>query len=318
MFTHTTNTLKVFGGTSNPELTKKICEYLELEPGRAKIDRFPDGEKIIKLEDDVRGKDCFVVQSTCAPVDANLMELLIFLDCLKRASARRITAVIPYFGYARQDRKDEGRVPITAKLVANMITAAGANRVLSLDLHAAQLQGFFDIPVDHLLAEPVFVDYFKKKNIADLTLVSPDVGNMKTAARYAQALGGELAIIHKRRINGAQVEHGKIIGSVKDRNVLMCDDMISTAGTVCSAATLVKEMGAKNIFVGASHGVFAGSAIEKVNGAPFDEVVVTDSIDQAGASDRIDHLKVLTVSKLLGEAVMRTHQNKSISSMFKQ
>lgn len=318
MTTHTTHTLKVFGGTGNPRLTKSICDYLDLEPGRVKIDRFPDGEKIIKLESDVRGKDCFIIQSTCAPVDTNLMELLIFLDCLKRASARRVTAVIPYFGYARQDRKDEGRVPITAKLVANMITAAGADRVLSLDLHAAQLQGFFDIPVDHLLAEPVLIDYFKEKNIADLTLVSPDVGNMKRAASFAAALGGELAIIHKKRINGAQVEHGKIIGDVKGRNVLMCDDMISTAGTVSSAASLVKEMGAKNIFAGASHGVFAGTAIERLNAAPFDEIVVTDSIPQTDKVDQIEKLKVLTVSKLLGEAVKRIHQNKSVSSMFKR
>lgn len=309
--------MKVFGGTSNPELTKSICEYLGLEQGRAKIERFPDGEKFIKLEDDVRGKDCFVVLSTCAPVDANLMELMIYLDCLRRASARRITAVVPYFGYARQDRKDEGRVPITAKLVANMITAAGADRLISVDLHAAQLQGFFDIPVDHLLSEPVLVHYFREKNIKDLTLVSPDVGNMKTAARYAQALGGELAIIHKKRLNGAKVEHGKIIGSVKDRNVLMCDDMISTAGTVCSAASLVKDMGAKSVFVGAAHGVFAGSAIERLNGAPFDEVVVTDTIPQNDKASQIDNLKVLSVSKLLGEAMKRTHQNKSISSMFK-
>ena len=245
------------------------------------------------------------------------MELLIYLDCLRRASARRITAVVPYFGYARQDRKDEGRVPITAKLVANMITAAGADRLISIDLHAAQLQGFFDIPVDHLLSEPVLVNYFREKNIKDLTLVSPDVGNMKTAARYAAALGGELAIIHKKRLNGDQVEHGKIIGTVKDRNVLMCDDMISTAGTVCSAASLVKDMGAKSIFVGACHSVMAGSAVERLNAAPFDEIIVTDTIPQSDKIGQVDNLKVLSVSKLLGEAMKRTHQNKSISSMFK-
>ena len=310
-------TIKVFSGTSNPSLTDSVCTYLGVTPGNVKIEPFPDSEKFIKLEEDVRGKDCFVIQSTCAPVDENLMELLIFLDCLRRASARRITAVIPYFGYARQDRKDKGRVPITAKLVANMIAIAGADRVLSIDLHAAQLQGFFDIPVDHLMAEPVLVEYFKSKNISDLTIVSPDVGNMKTAARYASALGGDLAIIHKKRISGSEVECGEIIGDVKGRNVLMCDDMISTAGTMCSAAKLVKERGANSIIVGATHGVFAGSAVERINSAPFDEVIVTDTIPQT-KSGEIENMKVLTIAKLLGEAIKRTHRNKSISSMFAQ
>ena len=220
-------------------LAAKISSYLGIPLGGAKIEVFPDGEKLIKLEDDVRGRDCFVVQSTCAPVDQNLVELLIFLDCLKRASASRITAVMPYFGYARQDRKDEGRVPITAKLVANLITVAGANRVLAMDLHAQQLQGFFDIPVDHLMAEPILSAYFRKKKIERLTVVSPDVGNIKTAARYVSHLGGELAIIHKRRISGKEVKSNEIIGEVKDRNILMCDDIIATAGTICSAAELV-------------------------------------------------------------------------------
>ena len=250
-------TIKVFSGTSNPVLTESVCTYLGISPGYAKIEPFPDSEKFIKLEDDVRGKDCFVIQSTCTPVDENLMELLIFLDCLRRASAARITAVIPYFGYARQDRKDEGRVPITAKLVANLITTAGADRVLSLDMHAAQLQGFFDIPTDHLMAEPVLTRYFKSKNIPDLTVVAPDVGNMKTAAKYASTLSGELAIIHKRRISGNEVECDEIIGQVEGRNILMCDDMISTAGTICSAAKLLKERGANKIIAGATHGVFA-------------------------------------------------------------
>jgi len=311
------NTLKVFSGTSSPELTKSICDYLGVKLGLVKVETFPDGEKFIKLEEDVRGKDCFVVQSTCCPVDENLMELLIFLDCLRRASARRITAVIPYFGYARQDRKDEGRVPITAKLVANMIAIAGADRVLSIDLHAAQLQGFFDIPVDHLMAEPVLVEYFKSKKLDNLTIVSPDVGNMKTAARYAAALGGDLAIVHKKRLSGSEVECGEIIGDVQGRNVLMCDDMISTAGTMCSAAKLVKERGASSIIVGATHGVFSGSAIENLNAAPFDEVIVTDTIPQT-KSGEIENSKVLTIAKLLGEAIKRTHRNKSISSMFVQ
>ncbi|WP_146659477.1 ribose-phosphate diphosphokinase [Anaerohalosphaera lusitana] len=311
------NEIKIFGGSSNPELTKAICKYLDLDQGKAKIAPFPDGESFIKIEDDVRGRDCFVIQSTCAPVDGNLMELLIFLDCLKRASARRVTAVVPYFGYARQDRKDEGRVPITAKLVANIISTAGADRVLSIDLHAQQMQGFFDIPVDHLMAEPVLVKYFKEKELKDLTIVSPDVGNMKTAARYARELGGDLAIIHKKRINGKEIEAEEIIGSVEGRNVLMCDDMISTAGTMCGAAKLVRERGAKNIIAGATHGVFAGPAVERINAAPFDEVIVTDTIPLSDDVKKIKNLKVLTVSKMLGEAIKRIHCNESISCMFK-
>ncbi|MHC4720910.1 MAG: ribose-phosphate diphosphokinase, partial [Planctomycetota bacterium] len=235
--------LKIFTGSSNAPLAAAVCRYLEIPLGGARIDRFPDGEKGIRVEDDVRGRDCFVVQSTCKPVDENLVELLIYLDCLRRASARRVTAVIPYFGYARQDRKDEGRVPITAKLVANLITAAGADRVLAIDLHAAQLQGFFDIPVDHLTGELVLSKYFKDKRINNLTVVSPDVGNMRTASRYASYLAGELAIVHKRRLSGKEVEAKEIIGAVEGRNILMCDDIIATAGTICSAAKLIKDRG---------------------------------------------------------------------------
>ncbi len=308
--------LKVFSGSSNPELTGKICKYLGIPVGGANIERFPDGEKIIKCEDDVRGKDCFVVQSGSEPVDANIMELLIFLDCLKRASASRITAVLPYFGYARQDRKDEGRVPITAKLVANLITVAGADRVLTIDLHAAQLQGFFDIPVDHLLAEPVISKYFREKKISDLTVLSPDVGNMKTASIYVEHLGAELAIIHKRRISGSKVQCQEIIGDVAGRNIVMCDDIISTAGTVCSAAKLAKERGAKKIYIGATHGIFAGKAIEDLNDTPIEEVVVTDTVPLNDKTKSIRSLKVLTVADMLGEAIKRIHRNESISGMF--
>ncbi len=306
----------IFSGSSNPELTSSICSYLGKCEGHVRIEKFPDSEKIMQLESDVRGKDCYVVQSTCPPVDENLMELLIFLDCLKRASAACITAVIPYFGYARQDRKDAGRVPITAKLVSNLITVAGADRVLSIDFHANQLQGFFDIPVDHLSAGPVFVKYFRGLKIKDLTVVSPDVGNMKIASWYAQELGGELAIIHKRRLTGSEVECEEIIGDVEGRNVLMCDDMISTAGTVCSAAKLLKKRGAKKIVVGATHGVFAGQAIERLNDAPFDEVIVTDTIPLNDKSRKINNIKVLSVSQLLGEAIRRIHNNESVSGMF--
>lgn len=308
--------LKIFSGSSNPKLTAKVCEYLGIKQGVAKIERFPDGERYIKLEDDVRGRDCFVIQSTCNPVDENLLELLIFLDCLRRASAERITAVIPYFGYARQDRKDEGRVPITAKLVANIITTAGADRVLAIDLHAHQLQGFFDIPVDHLMGELVLNKYFKKKNIPNLVVVSPDVGNMKTAARYAEHLGGELAIVHKKRFTGSEVKAQEIIGDVSGKNVLMCDDIIATAGTLCSAAELVKDRGAEKVYVGATHGVLAGPALERVERSSIDEVVVTDTIPLSEKAKKIDNITVLSVSVMLGEAIKRIHKNESVSSLF--
>jgi ribose-phosphate pyrophosphokinase len=256
------------------------------------------------------------VQSTCKPVDEHLVELLIYLDCLRRASASRITAVIPYFGYARQDRKDEGRVPITAKLAANLITCAGANRVLAIDLHAQQLQGFFDIPVDHLTGELVLSKYFKKKKISKLTVVSPDVGNIKTASRYTSHLGGELAIVHKRRMSGSEVEAREIIGDVKGRNIVMCDDIIATGGTVCSAARLVKERGAEKIYVGATHGVFAGEALKLLSKAPIDEVVVTDTIPENEDAKKLRNIKVLTVSKMLGEAIKRIHKNESVSNLF--
>jgi ribose-phosphate pyrophosphokinase len=251
-------------------------------------------------------------------VDEHLVELLIYLDCLRRASAQRITAVVPYFGYARQDRKDEGRVPISAKLVANLITTAGANRVLAVDLHAHQLQGFFDIPVDHLAGELVLNGYFRNKKIQNLTVVSPDVGNIKTAARYASHLGGDLAIIHKRRVSGDQVKADELIGRVEGRNILMCDDIIATAGTVCSAADLVKQRGAKRICVGATHGVFAGQALERLAAAPIDEVVVTDSIPLTDEASKAKKIKVLSSAAMLGEAIKRIHRDESVSSLFSQ
>ena len=308
--------LKIFSGSSNPALASDVCKYLEIPLGGAEIERFPDGEKAIRVEDDVRGRDCFVVQSTCNPVDEHLVELLIFLDCLRRASASRITAVIPYFGYARQDRKDEGRVPITAKLVANMITTAGASRVLAIDLHAHQLQGFFDIPVDHLTGELVLSKYFRDLKIDNLTVVSPDVGNMKTASRYAASLGGDLAIVHKRRLSGSKVEAQEIIGEVRGRNVLMCDDIIATAGTVCSAASLVKERGAEKVYIGATHGVFATQALDRLAKTPIDRVVVTDTIPQDKMSKKISNIKVLSVAVMLGEAIKRIHRNESVSNLF--
>ncbi|MHC4394695.1 MAG: ribose-phosphate diphosphokinase [Planctomycetota bacterium] len=308
--------LKIFSGSSNPALAQAVCGYLDIPLGGAKIDRFPDGEKVIKLEDDVRGRDCFVIQSTCNPVDEHLMELLIYLDCLRRASARRITAVVPYFGYARQDRKDEGRVPITAKLAANIITTAGAGRVIAIDLHAYQLQGFFDIPVDHLTGELVLGGYFRKQKIDKLTVVSPDVGNMKTASKYASRLSGELAIVHKKRVSGSEVEAQEIIGEVDGRNILMCDDIIATAGTLCSAAKLLKQRGAKRIYVGATHGVFAGKALERLQQSPIDEIVVTDTIPLGQEASGLGTIKVLSVAAMLGEAIKRIHRNESVSSLF--
>jgi ribose-phosphate pyrophosphokinase len=310
------NTLRIFSGSSNPALTAAVCKYLKIPLGVAEIEMFPDGEKVVRVEDDVRGRDCFIVQSTCRPVDVHLMELLIYLDCLRRASARRVTAVIPYFGYARQDRKDEGRVPITAKLVANLITTAGADRVLAVDLHAQQLQGFFDIPVDHLIGELVLNKYFRGKKINNLVVVSPDVGNIKIAAKYAAHLGGELAIVHKRRISGGEVKAQEIIGEVKGRNVLMCDDIIATAATVCDAARLVKERGAKKVYVGATHGVFVDDALEKISHAPIDEVVVTDTVPLGGCTKANCNVKVLSVSAMLGEAIKRIHTDKSVSNLF--
>jgi ribose-phosphate pyrophosphokinase len=312
------NPITVFGGTGNPNLTTAICKHLSIGAGVAKIWSFPDGEKCVRLESDVRGHDCFVVQPTCAPVDENLVELLIFLDCLRRASAARVTAVVPYFGYARQDRKDAGRVPITAKLVANLMTAAGANRVLTIDLHAKQLQGFFDIPVDHLTAEPVMIQYLRKKQIPELTVVSPDAGNMKTASRYATALGAELAVIHKRRLSGNEVAFEEIIGNVQGRNIVMCDDMISTGGTIAGAAHLIKSRGAKHIYVGATHGLFCGEAVEKLQQSPIDEVIVTDTIPQDEKAGWLKNITVLSVAELLGEAIRRIHDNESLSRMFEE
>jgi len=313
--------LKIFAGRSGQHLAAKIASHLKMSVGEARTTVFPDGEVIVKLDEDVRGRDCYVVLSTCEPVNDNLMELLVFCDCLRRASARRITVVLPYFGYARQDRKDEGRVPITAKLVANIITAAGATRVLALDLHAAQIQGFFDIPVDHLSATPVFVDYFNsiRDSLGDLCLVSPDVGNVKVAEGMANLLGGDLAIINKRRLSGSQVSVGNLIGSVEGKTVLMFDDIISTAGTVCEAAKLVMDRGAKQVIAAATHPVLVGPAVERLMASPISKVVVTNSIP---LPERVAALKPklveLCVGTLLGEAIHRIHSNQSVSALFRK
>jgi len=309
--------LRLFSGRANLPLARAISDYLGVALGKVTIEPFPDGELFVRLDEDVRGKDVFIIQPTSTPANETLMELLIFIDSARRASAERITAVVPYFGYARQDRKDEGRTPITAKLAANLIATAGADRVLTMDLHAAQIQGFFDIPVDNLHAEPVLSRYFKARDFEDLVLVSPDAGNTKRARVYAERLGGELAIIDKRRVTGSTVEVGRIIGDVEGKTVMMMDDMISTAGTICSAADLCAENGAGEIFVGATHGVLCGPAAERLSEAPITEVVVTDTIPVTDDKIKaVGKLKVLTVADLMGEAIHRIHNDESVSSLF--
>ncbi len=312
--------LIVFGGRSSTELTRRICTVLDMQPGGARVSEFPDGEIFVKLDEDVRGKDCYVVVSICEPVNNNLMELLIYIDTMRRASAGRITVVMPYMGYARQDRKDEGRVPITAKLVANLITAAGAHRVLALDLHAAQIQGFFDLPVDHLSATPEFIKYFRscREALGELCLVSPDVGNVKVAEGMANKLGGDLAIINKRRLSGSKVETGNLIGDVKGKTVLMFDDMISTAGTVCEAAKLVMDKGAKDVIAAATHPVLVGPAVERLLASPISKIVVCNTIPFAERTRPLkEKLVELCVGSLLGQAVLRIHTNQSVSALFK-
>ena len=307
--------LTVFSGGANPVLGAKVCKFLSLDQGKIEITRFPDGEIDMKILEDVRGADVYVIQPTCPPVNENLMELLIMIDCLRRASAERITAVIPYFGYARQDRKAEGRVPISAKLVANIITAAGATRALAIDLHAAQLQGFFDIPMDHLYAAPVLVEYFRQLNLKDLTIVSPDVGGIKMARAYAKRLNADLAIVDKRRSGPTETEVMHVIGDVEGRNVILVDDMISTATSITEAAKHCRKKGAKEIYICGTHAVLAGKAAEKLQKAPVKEVVVTDTIPTAGKE--FPNLKVLSVANLLGEAIRRIHHSESISDMFR-
>lgn len=309
--------LVIFGGGATPELTDKICDYLGVTRGGAGISPFPDGETLVKIEEDVRGKDCFIIQSTCPPVNDSVMELLIFIDCLRRASAKRITAVIPYYGYARQDRKAEGRTPITAKLVANMLATAGVDRVLTMNLHADQIQGFFDIPLDHLTAAPVLAGHFLKRDVPDRVLVSPDVGNIKFGNEFASRIGSELAVIHKRRITGDETVAVSVIGSVTGKNVMMFDDMITTAGTVCEAAKLVRKQGAKGVYVAATHGVFAGPAVERLVEADLNEIVVTDTIPlRSEVRERLKNLTVLSVSDLIGEAIRRIHEHRSVSALF--
>lgn len=312
------NDLKIFSGRANPNLAASICAYLGLSLGEISIGDFPDGEISCKVDEDVRGRDVFLVQPTCPPVNDNLMELLIMIESCKRASAERVTAVMPYYGYARQDRKDAGRVPITAKLVANIITRAGADRVLTMDLHAAQIQGFFDVPVDHLYAAPVLNDHFLSRQLRadDIVVVSPDEGSIKRALGHSKRLGGRLAIVDKRRSSATDTQQENIIGAPVDGKVcLMFDDMISTAGSICGAARVLRENGAREIHVAATHGVLCGPALERLEESPIATVVITDSIPLRD-KQRSPKIRVLSVAPLLGEAIKRIHRNESVSRLF--
>ncbi len=309
--------LQVFTGTANSELAQRVCDELELKPGNAEVDRFPDGEVRVKLHQDVRGRDVFVVQPTCPPVNDTLLELLILVDTLRRASAWRVTAVVPYFGYARQDRKDEGRVPITAKLVSNLIERSGVDRVVCLDLHAAQIQGFFDIPVDHLYASRVFLEHFRNTGLTDqgdCCIVAPDVGGIKQARAYAKRMNVALAIVDKRRVSPDVAQAVHVIGDVEGKRCLLVDDMISTAGTITQAAATLREHGAKEVHVAATHAVFCGPAKERMIEARLDSIVVTDTIPLN--EDSPDGVTVLSVGEMLGDAILRIHQGRSVSKLF--
>ncbi|MCM8786873.1 MAG: ribose-phosphate pyrophosphokinase [Candidatus Omnitrophica bacterium] len=307
--------LVIFSGNSNKKLAEDICKYLKKPLGKILVSRFSDGEIQVQIEENVRGKDVFIIQSTSHPVNENLMELLIILDALKRASAQRITAVIPYFGYARQDRKDQPRVPITAKLVANLLTVAGASRVLTLDLHAGQVQGFFDIPLDHLYAINVFFNYFSKKNIENLAIVSPDVGGIKMARAYAKKFGADLAIVDKRRNTPTSTEVMHILGDVKDKNVILVDDIISTGSSLVEAAKALRQAGAKKIYAAVTHGVLSCDAVEKLENSFIDLLVITNSI-HLSKEKQSKKIEVVSVGKLFAEAIKRIHFEKSISVLF--
>jgi len=310
--------LKIFSGRANPNLARRICDYLGLPLGKISLGNFPDGEISCKIDEDVRGRDVFLIQPTCPPVNDNLMELLIMIESCKRASAERVTAVVPYYGYARQDRKDEGRVPITAKLVANLITRAGADRALSMDLHAPQIQGFFDVPVDHLYAAPVLNQYFAEMDIPryEMVVVSPDEGSIKRALGHAKRLKARLAIVDKRRSSAEDTHQENIIGAPVDGKVaVIFDDLISTAGSICGAAQKLKSAGAREIWVAATHGVFCGPAIERMEKAPITRVVITDTIPLKPGLET-DKIEVLSIAPLLGEAIKRIHRNESVSELF--
>lgn len=309
------NEIQLFSGRANPDLAIKIVEYLGISLGRMEVTCFSDKEIYVEIEENVRGKDIFLLQPTCSPVNENIMELLIMIDAFQRASARRITAVIPYYGYARQDKKDQPRVPISAKLVANLITTAGADRVLTMDLHSPQIQGFFDIKVDHLFAAPIIIDYFKRKNFKDLVILAPDVGGVTRARAYAKRLNASLSIIDKRRPMANKAEVVRVVGDVKNKEVLIIDDIVDTGGTLIAAARALEEKGAKEIYAGCTHPVLSGEAYQKIQPSPIKELVVADTIPLR-EEKKISKIKVLSVAPLLGEAIRRIHEDRSVSSLF--
>lgn len=306
--------MKIITGSAHPALVKAICAYLGQPLCDATVSSFPDGETFVKINENIRGRDVYIVQPTCPPTNQNLMELLILVDAARRASASRITAVIPFFGYARQDRKDQPRVPITAKLVANLLVAAGVNRVLTMDLHAQQLQGFFDIPVDHLHALPVMIQYLRSLELDDLVVVSPDVGGVKMASAYAQALNAGLAIVVKKRKTATEIEPVAVIGDVKNRNVIIVDDLTETAGTLVGAAAILRDQGAKNIYAGVSHAVLTDLAVERLRNSEIKELITTDSVPVRSSGE--SRVKVLSVAQLMGEGIRRIHDDESVSSLF--
>ncbi len=312
------NKLKLFTGNSNKELAEKMAGYLGITLGDAEVYNFSDGETFINIRENVRGCDIFLIQSTSNPVDKNLMELLIMIDAMKRASANRITAVIPYYGYARQDRKTASRVPITAKLVADIITTSGADRMLSMDLHAGQIQGFFNIPVDHLYATPVLLEYIKEKDYepADIVVVSPDAGAVERSRLFANHLGANLAIIDKRRVKANVAEIMNVIGDVKNKIAIMLDDMVDTAGTITQGAVALSNNGAREVIAMATHGVLSGEAINKIDSCPIKELIITDTINRENRRTSSSKIKILSVANILGEAVKRIHDEDSVSSLF--
>jgi ribose-phosphate pyrophosphokinase len=308
--------LKVFSGSAHPELAREIANHLGLPIGQARLRRFPDTEVSFQIDENIRGTDVFIVQPTCAPVDQHIMELLIMIDAFKRSSAARITAVIPYYGYARQDRKDKPRVPISAKLVANVLSAAGTDRVLTMDLHKAQIQGFFDIPVDHLFAAPVIIDHLSRMDLDDLTIVAPDAGGAERARAYAKRLSAELAVIDKRRSDDGTAEVMNVVGDVRGKTCVIQDDIIDTAGTIAKAAGALKANGAARVFACAVHGVLSGPAIERIERAPLEKLIVTNTIPLNGDRARCGKIMTLSVAKLLGQAIKNIHEESSVSSLF--
>ena len=307
--------LKVFSGSANRELAQRICDYIGVPLGQATISSFPDGETYVKIDENIRGRDVFMIQPTCPPTNEHLMELLIMVDAARRASADRITAVIPFFGYARQDRKDQPRVPITAKLVANLLAAAGVSRVLTMDLHAQQVQGFFDIPVDHLYSMPVLIKYLRQKLTGKTVVVSPDIGGLKMASAYSQALGASLAIVAKQRKSATETEALYLIGDVEGCDVLLVDDLTETAGTLTSAASILKKHGAMQIYAGVSHAVLVDVAIPRLQNSKIEELITTNSTPVRPVEGFAT--TVLCVSELLGEGIKRIHGDESVSSLFK-